>query len=462
MNLKRNVHLCGAIALSLTLSGVAMGIDFSGGASNPGDWNDPLNWDGGAIPDGSDASADASIGTANFNNVTATLDTSPPAMFDLRIGSSFGTGGGGYVGQLDHSAGTLASNWSFVGVDGDGLGGANVGTYNLSGTATHTATVFTLGLGGSEFDLTASNEGYLNVSGAATLQIASGFNVGRSGKDYGEVNQTGGSISSGNWFNVGDDGATTAVYNMSGGNAIGDQMTIGQTAGSNGTMNLSGTADVTSNTALRVGRGTIPGQQDPNFSKGLLSITGGDVRVNTVDLSVGGDESIGVTPAEGTLSYTSEAGAVSAINVSGNVLLNDGSSAGFSELIVDLESSPVAGDVLLVDLASTGTVTGTFMGLAEGAAVPNSGGRTISYAYGADGNDIALVGGASVPGDADGDGDVDGQDYLILQRDNPAGIADWQSNYPTPLTGAISAVPEPASASLVALGLCLAAMLRRV
>lgn len=53
-----------------------------------------------------------------------------------------------------------------------------------------------------------------------------------------------------------------------------------------------------------------------------------------------------------------------------------------------------------------------------------------------------------VPGDADGDNDVDGTDFLILQRDNPSGIPTWQSSYPTPLS-AIQSVPEPNAVVLV-------------
>lgn len=61
-----------------------------------------------------------------------------------------------------------------------------------------------------------------------------------------------------------------------------------------------------------------------------------------------------------------------------------------------------------------------------------------------------LPGATGTPGDADGDGDVDGADFLALQRDNPAGIADWVANYPTaaPLA-ASAAVPEPGTAVLL-------------
>jgi hypothetical protein len=60
---------------------------------------------------------------------------------------------------------------------------------------------------------------------------------------------------------------------------------------------------------------------------------------------------------------------------------------------------------------------------------------------------------ATVAGDFDGDGDVDGADFLDWQRTDgtPAGLTQWQSNYPSPLSAAVAAVPEPASALLTLL-----------
>ncbi len=54
-----------------------------------------------------------------------------------------------------------------------------------------------------------------------------------------------------------------------------------------------------------------------------------------------------------------------------------------------------------------------------------------------------------LPGDQDGDNDVDGQDFLILQRDDPSGIPTWQANYPTPIS-AVQSVPEPSTVFLAA------------
>ncbi len=63
-------------------------------------------------------------------------------------------------------------------------------------------------------------------------------------------------------------------------------------------------------------------------------------------------------------------------------------------------------------------------------------------------------------GDFDGDGDADGNDFLVWQRGNsptgplsPVDLAAWQGAYGNPLTAAVGAVPEPATWALLALAL---------
>ncbi len=70
--------------------------------------------------------------------------------------------------------------------------------------------------------------------------------------------------------------------------------------------------------------------------------------------------------------------------------------------------------------------------------------------------------------DFDGDGDVDGRDFLIWQRGNstnngsPADLALWQAQYGTnPLVAAVAAVPEPASILLLGLSGMISLTLRR-
>ncbi len=57
------------------------------------------------------------------------------------------------------------------------------------------------------------------------------------------------------------------------------------------------------------------------------------------------------------------------------------------------------------------------------------------------------------PGDIDGDGDVDGQDFLLIQQGfgdttDQQDLDDWHTNYPTAAPIAASAVPEPSTLTL--------------
>lgn len=72
------------------------------------------------------------------------------------------------------------------------------------------------------------------------------------------------------------------------------------------------------------------------------------------------------------------------------------------------------------------------------------------------------VAGSSTPGDFDGDGDVDGRDFLIWQRgDSPVplsavDLADWQTNYGDGAPAALTVVPEPGTFVLLAtIAVCL-------
>ncbi|MCH7750609.1 MAG: CotH kinase family protein [Planctomycetes bacterium] len=71
--------------------------------------------------------------------------------------------------------------------------------------------------------------------------------------------------------------------------------------------------------------------------------------------------------------------------------------------------------------------------------------------------------GGGLPGDFDLDGKVDGNDFLLWQRDPSVGsLADWEANYGAvaPLSASSAAVPEPTTMMLLGLG-CLALLGRR-
>ena len=68
-------------------------------------------------------------------------------------------------------------------------------------------------------------------------------------------------------------------------------------------------------------------------------------------------------------------------------------------------------------------------------------------------------------GDFDGDGDVDGTDFLVWQQGfgsayDANDLADWENNYGTSLPVAAAAVPEPATGGMLMLGM-VAILLRR-
>ncbi len=69
------------------------------------------------------------------------------------------------------------------------------------------------------------------------------------------------------------------------------------------------------------------------------------------------------------------------------------------------------------------------------------------------GDQFVTISASAPSADLDGDGDVDGADFLLAQREpNPAAaIALWASQYPSPLAAA-STVPEPSAALLMMLG----------
>lgn len=64
---------------------------------------------------------------------------------------------------------------------------------------------------------------------------------------------------------------------------------------------------------------------------------------------------------------------------------------------------------------------------------------------------VLKVVGLGTAGDFDGDGDVDGRDFLVWQRNPSIGnLADWQTNFGNGSLSAVSAVPEPTSVLLIA------------
>jgi hypothetical protein len=100
--------------------------------------------------------------------------------------------------------------------------------------------------------------------------------------------------------------------------------------------------------------------------------------------------------------------------------------AGFD--IVSMSGIPSSGILSLTDMTLGGTPT-----LVSGVNSPTNSAGT-----------IGSVNLTSLPGDFDHDGDVDGRDFLVWQRNTSVGdLAEWQGSYGAPLVAAVAAVPEP-------------------
>ncbi len=189
--------------------------------------------------------------------------------------------------------------------------------------------------------------------------------------------------------------------------------------------------------------------------------------INSVGVAVSNTADITGTLDSFTLTGTEPAGA----RLDGQTLTIDGDLVMGASSILELDFAAFGQD--FVDVTGMATLDGTISVTQLGSFTP-VGGTEYTLLSAAEGiNDLgvtfdlpsnfnaSIIGGTDLvlsfglPGDADGDGDVDGADFLLLQRTNPAGIPDWQANYPGPgpLSASTDTVPEPSTAVLAVCGL---------
>lgn len=138
------------------------------------------------------------------------------------------------------------------------------------------------------------------------------------------------------------------------------------------------------------------------------------------------------------------------------------------------------GDTILAHLTATDLATGTSYTLSDYEPITNMGNpdgiSSDSWDYfairntGIDDFDLMIDNfkleifgsNAGVPGDFDGDGDVDGRDFLAWQRNPGVGnLSDWQDHYGMGPLSSFGAVPEPSAWLLASLGLSGMFSLRR-
>ena len=228
------------------------------------------------------------------------------------------------------------------------------------------------------------------------------------------------------------------------------------------TLTKTGTGSMAINNILNTGGGTVA------LSAGILGGSGeiGGTLTNTAGIVAPGN-SPGTLTVDGN--FAQSAGGTLAIEIAG-------AGAGQND-VLDVTGSTILDGLLEISLLSfVPSPNDSFTILSSAAGITNNGlaltGDMASFfsLSLANGNtDLVLTFQASsLPGDFDTDGDVDGRDFLIWQRGgspnqgSPADLSDWQSHYGTSnLTSTVSAVPEPASGTLLILTLAASTVLFR-
>jgi hypothetical protein len=262
-----------------------------------------------------------------------------------------------------------------------------------------------------------------------------------------QVNIAGGTISSG--FRI----ATGSTVSISGGS-------VGGTS-DDGVQVIDGS--VLNVTGGQVGRYVSVGSFGPS-SGGIVNISGGTV----ADILFSASYNSVVNISGGTLGQTFNASSGSEINISGgtsspNFDANAGSNVNLlgKQFIlngVDITNTLTAGVPLTITQRNV-TLSGILGDGLPFSFTLNSSGAYYTSVFSPNATlTVSLLAG----GDFDRDGDVDGRDFLVWQRNPSVGnLADWQSDYQSNLLAVTTAVPEPTAILLLAFSMAIAS-LRRV
>jgi len=386
--------------------------------------------------------SDGRLDVGNYGHGTITQTglgsqvSAPSVIVGREIGSN---------GQYNIAGGSLAV------ADELQVGGSGTGTFDQTGLGSQVSAPSVIV--GRE----SGSNGQYNIA-AGSLAVTDELQVGSSG--IGAFNQTGGAVTVGR-IDLGGDQfiagvAGSGVYQMSAGTLDTTagfwQDAIAPQPGGTGELDLAGTASAITD-FLTVGDNLYAYPTVNPGGQGTLSLTGPNVSLTTLGLWVG---------PTGTLEFNAVLGISTILN-------NDSTHLMGGALVLDLSNlSDNEHLVLIENTGLTGLVNGIFSGLPEGTSFLDSSGTrrvTITYAgvAGLDGigNDILLTNIVEeVPlldGDFDGDGDVDGLDFLKWQRGKLASplsasdLADWEMNFgtATPLSAASTVVPEPSTGMLL-------------
>jgi hypothetical protein len=330
MNVSTPIKACGFGLAVLVWASPASADVFSWTGGGDGmNWEDPQNWNLGALPGADDLVFSGGGGRTIYLSSDQEIDA-------VRFNDG---------DNLIHTAGTLTVGGAGPDTESSFPEFGPAGSaYTMRGTARYNQT------DGGLFILGRAAAGTLNMSEDASMSNA------------GEI-----------WFGM--DSAFEG--NVSGNASITSQgsMQMARFASPSAVLRLSDNAVLNT-------EGFFVMSDAPDLSgSSTLELTGSG-------LSVGMN---GLFMREGaTLSFIADAGGVSALSVGGPADLFDNAGGLDPRLLVDLSAWTGSGPVTLIDMAD-GPVNGMFRGLAEGSVVAGTGGLTITYAGGMDGFDVVLI-----------------------------------------------------------------------
>ncbi|MBJ7422877.1 MAG: autotransporter-associated beta strand repeat-containing protein [Akkermansiaceae bacterium] len=284
------------------------------------DWNVATNWSEGGVPDQSfDDNAVVATVSPNIATITANISSTPK---DIIV-----RGGG----QLDHTAGTAGTGggaWMFVGQND------TAGTYNLANTGSAGAGITGFAQGTGSLNATGNllvgaygdnRTGTVRVNTSGTLAVSGELFIGDSqnstanfllesgtmtannkifvgnNKANGTLTMSGGTLTKtgGDETFVGRDQGTGTITQSGGTLTLNHNLYVGQSSGSTGTYNISGSS------VLNVARDFVVGRES---GTGTLNMTGGTItKTGDEKFIVGHNNGVGtVVQSGGTISANNE------------------------------------------------------------------------------------------------------------------------------------------------------------
>lgn len=379
------------------------------------------------------------------NGGTGTVNMSAGA---INVNGECWVGQAGGTGILNITGGTLTNNnWAAVARDNN----ASHGTVNHSGGTWNKT-------GGGNFIIGDNGQGIYNLSGTGALNANGEFWVGSGGGSHGDLNITGGTLTTDNWVAIGHGGV--GAVNMSGGtwNKVGDnQFIIGSS--SPGTMVVTGGL-------VNVQRGfTWVGEGSAATTATLTISNSAEWRTST--MSVGQSTPNAILNLDGgtlkTLRFigtrneddTGDSGGTGTINFNGTqIIASNNNTANFISTTVDNAVITTGG--LLVNSNTFKLVAPKALSGTGGVVKSGLGSLTLSGTNSYSGTNTVTAGKLVINGDSTGTGAVtvaNGATFGLIQNTNTdsfdassvtfgtaSGATSLELNLIAPSTSAVSAL----------------------